>query len=283
MNQSFVKNHTAIPTIRVQPSKGIFALNLKALWEYRELLYFLVWRDIKVRYKQTLIGAAWVIVQPLLTMVIFAVVFGNLAKLPSDGFPYPVFTYVALLPWTFFSQALTQSSASLIGEAHLIRKVYFPRLIIPLSAAMVPLIDFALSFVVLLGMLAWFGIKLHWGIVCLPLFLLLSFHTAVSIGLWFSALSTKYRDVRYVVPFLIQAWMYASPIVYPLSLVPERWRLLYGINPMVGVIEGFRWGLLGKELLDLRLLAVSAATVILLFGSGLVYFRHMERAFADII
>ena len=283
MNKSFSECFIPVPAMRVQPSKGLFDLNLQALWEYRELLYFMIWRDIKVRYKQTLIGVAWAILQPLLTMVIFAVVFGRLAHLPSDGSPYPVFTYTALLPWTFFAQALTQSSTSLIGEANLIRKVYFPRLIIPISTAVVPLVDFVLSFVVLLGMLAWFSMKISWGVLCLPLFLMLALSTAVGVGLWFSALNTKYRDVRYVIPFLTQAWMYASPVVYPSSLVPEQWRPLYGLNPMVGVIEGFRWGLLEKGLPDFGILAMSSLAVIVLMMSGLIYFRHMERTFVDVI
>ena len=271
------------PTVVIQPRKGLFELELGALWDYRELLYFLVWRNVKVRYKQTVMGAGWVILQPLLTMMIFTVVFSYMAKIPSDGLPYPIFAYTALLPWTYFAQAMGRSGAGLVGNANLISKVYFPRLIIPLAAVVTPAVDFLLSFVILLGLMVWYGIAPTWGVLALPFFLFLALMTALSVGLFLSALNVKYRDVGYVIPFMIQFWMYASPVIYPVSLVPERWRLLYSLNPMVGVIEGFRWAMLGKAHPDFGIIAVSALVVLALLFAGLVYFKHMERTFADII
>jgi lipopolysaccharide transport system permease protein len=271
------------PTVVIQPRKGLFDLDLQDVWEYRELLYFLIWRDVKVRYKQTVIGAAWAILQPLLTMTIFTVIFGNFAKISSDGFPYSIFAYTALLPWNYFSQAITRSGASLVGDANLISKVYFPRLIVPVAAAVAPLVDFAVAFVVLLGMMAWFGIVPTWGLLALPLFILLALITALAVGLWLSALNVRYRDVGHTIAFLTQLWMFASPVVYPVSLVPERWRLLYSLNPMVGVIEGFRWALLGGKSPDVGVLAASTAVVMVLLMSGLVYFKQMERTFADVV
>ena len=270
-------------TIIIQPHTRLFHLDLRAVWDYRELLFFLVWRDIKVRYKQTLIGAAWAILQPLLTMVIFTIVFGTFAKIPSDGLPYSIFAYAALLPWQYFAQAISHSSDSLVSSANLITKVYFPRLIMPLAAAVAPLVDFAIAFVILLGMLVWFGIAPTWGVLALPLFLLLALVTALAVGLWLSALNVTYRDVRYTIPFLVQFWLYASPVAYPVSLVPERWRLLYSLNPMAGVIEGFRWALLGKASPDFGVMAVSTAVVLALLLGGLVYFTRMERTFADVV
>jgi lipopolysaccharide transport system permease protein len=270
-------------TVLIQPSKGLFHLDLNAIWYYRELLYFLIWRDVKVRYKQTVIGAGWAILQPLMTMVIFSVVFGSFAKIPSDGLPYPIFTFAALLPWNFFAQAIGRSGISLVGSANLISKIYFPRLIIPLSAAVAPLVDLAFAFVILLGMMAWFGVAPTWGVLALPLFLLLALVTALAAGLWLSALNVRYRDIGYTIPFLIQIWMYASPVAYPVSIVPERWRLLYSLNPMVGVIEGFRWALLGTGSPDIGVMVVSAVVVMMLLLSGLVYFRIAERTFADVV
>ncbi len=271
------------PHIVIEPSRGWAALKLRELWGYRELLYFLIWRDVKVRYKQTALGAAWAILQPLLTMVIFTVIFGNFASMPSDGLPYPIFAFTALLPWTYFAQAIGRSGVSLVGSANLISKVYFPRLIMPISAAVAPIVDFAIAFVLLLGMMVWFGVTPTWGVLALPFFMLLALLTALGVGLWLSALNVKYRDVGHIIPFLIQFWMYASPIVYPVSLVPERWRLLYSLNPMAGVIEGFRWALLGKASPDLGVVAISTAVVLGLLLSGLVYFKRMERTFADIV
>jgi lipopolysaccharide transport system permease protein len=272
-----------IPVFRIEPGRGWAPLKLKELWQYNELLYFLVWRDVKVRYKQTLIGAAWAILQPLLTVVIFTLFFGRLAKIPSDGLPYPVFALAAMLPWSYFSQAITRSGESLVGSSHLISKVYFPRLIIPISAAVAPLVDFAISFVLLLGLMAWYGIVPTWGVLALPLFVLLTLFTALTIGLWLSALNVRYRDIRYAIPFLTQIWMFVSPVIYPISLIPERWRLLYSLNPMAGVIEGFRWALLGKESPDFRVIALSAAVVIVLLFTGAAYFKRMERTFADVV
>jgi lipopolysaccharide transport system permease protein len=273
----------AAPVLIVRPSSGFLRLDLKALWAYRELLYFLVWRDIKFRYKQTALGAAWAILQPTLTMLVFSVFFGRLAKVPSDGVPYPVFAYTALLPWQLFAFALTESSNSLVASQNLITKVYFPRLVIPLSAVLAGLVDFALAFVVLLALMLYYGIVPTAAIALLPLFLVLAVASALSVGLWLSALNVKYRDVRYTIPFLTQFWMFATPVAYPSSLVPERLRPLYGLNPMAGVVEGFRWALLGGTHTPGPLLAVSVAAVIALLIGGLRYFRKTEATFADVV
>ena len=244
--QSSFFPHLSEPTVVIEPRKGLVHLDLKAIWEYRELLYFLVWRDLKVRYKQTVIGAGWAILQPLMTMAIFTVVFGTFAKIPSDGIPYPIFAYSALLPWNLFANSLSRGGTSIVGNAQLISKIYFPRLLLPLSGILSPIVDFAISFVILVIMMIWFGTVPGWGVLALPLFLLLALLTALAVGLWLSALNVRYRDVGYAIPFLIQLWMFASPIAYPVSLVPEKWRMLYSLNPMVGVIEGFRWALLAE-------------------------------------
>ena len=272
-----------VPVMVIQPSKGLVSLRLNELWEYRELLFFLMWRDIKIRYKQTALGAAWAILQPFMTMVVFSIFFGRLAKMPSDGIPYPIFAYCGLLPWQFFANALTQSSNSLVASQGLITKVYFPRLIIPISTVLGGLVDFAISFVVLLGMMAYYGIAPSWAALTLPLFLLLAIATALAAGLWLSALNVQYRDVRYTITFLVQFWLFATPIVYPSSLVPEQWRLLYGLNPMAGVVEGFRWALLGKTGGVGPLIIISSLVVCLALVGGLVYFRHMEKTFADVV
>jgi len=272
-----------LPTFVIRPQSGLGSLDVAALWEYRELLYFLVWRDVKVRYKQTFIGAGWAIFQPAMSMAIFTVVFGNFANMPSDGLPYPVFAYTALLPWTYFSQALSRSGAGLVNNANLITKVYFPRLLIPLGDVIAPAVDFLFAFLVLLGLMAWFGIAPTWGVLALPLFFLLAMLTALAIGLWLSPINAKYRDVGHTIPFLIQVWMFASPVVYPVSLIPESWRLVYSLNPMVGVIEGFRWALLGKENPDFALMLVSVAVVLVLLAGGIVFFKRMERTLADLI
>ena len=269
--------------LSIEPPHGWAALELRELWLYRELLFFLAWRDIKLRYKQTALGAAWAILQPLLTMVIFSVIFGQLAKLPSDGIPYPIFTYAALLPWQLFSFALTNSSNSLINSQNLISKVYFPRLIIPLASTLAGLMDFAIAFLVLLGLMAYYHITPTMAILYLPLFLILALLSALAVGVWLSALSVEYRDVRYIVPFLTQFWMYATPIAYASSLIPENWRLLYGLNPMTGVVEGFRWALLGIQTSGGSMILVSAVVVVVMFISGLYYFRRMENNFADVI
>jgi lipopolysaccharide transport system permease protein len=267
----------------VQPRNGLFQLDLGAVWQYRELLYFLIWRDVKVRYKQTVIGAGWAIFQPLMTMVVFTAVFGNFAKIPSDGLPYPIFVYTALLPWTYFAQAINRGGNSLVSNANLIRKTYFPRLIMPIASAVAPLVDFAIAFVILLSMMGWFGIAPTWGVLALPLFLLLALLTALAVTLFCSALDVKYRDIGHAIPFLVQLWMYASPVAYPVSLIPESWRLLYSLNPLVGVIEGFRWALLGKESPDFVAMAVSTVIVMALFLGGIIYFKQMERTFADTV
>lgn len=245
--------------VLIEPSAGWLALRLNELWEYRELLYFLAWRDIKVRYKQTVLGVAWAIVQPLLTMLVFALFFGFLARMPSDGVPYPVFSLTALVPWTFFANGLTQSSNSLVGSANLITKVYFPRLVVPIAVVISGLPDFFLSFIVLLGFMAYYGLYPHLSaLIWLPLLLVLAVITSLGVGLWLSAMNVKYRDVRYLIAFLTQVWMFASPVAYPASLVPGRWRLLYSLNPMTGVIEGFRYCLLGTGQNPGIMLAVSA-------------------------
>lgn len=271
-----------LPVMRIAPSHGWKVLDLRELWEYRELLYFLTWRDIRVRYKQTVLGAAWAIIQPFFTMVVFSLFFGKLAKVPSDGVPYPIFSYAALLPWNYFAYSLGQAGNSLVGSANLIRKVYFPRLVIPLSSVLAGLVDFAVAFLVLLGMMVYFGVRPTTGALLLPGFLLLALVTALGVGLWLSALNVKYRDVRYVIPFLTQFWMFATPVAYPSSLLGEPWRTLYGLNPMVGVVEGFRWALLGTQPPS-TMVGVSALVAVVLLVSGAFYFRQVERTFADVI
>ena len=271
------------PIIEVKPKDGFFQLDLREIWQYRELLYFLVWREVKVRYKQTAIGVAWVLLQPLLTMAIFTVIFGLFAKLPSEGLPYPVFVYVAVLPWTYFAEATARSGSSLVGDANLLRKVYFPRLIIPLAAVIAPLVDFGLAFLLLLCLMAWYGIAPTWGFVFLPALLFFAFCTAFAVGLWLSTLNVKYRDVRYAIPFLTQLWMYASPVAYAASVVPERWRVIYGLNPMASVIDGFRWGLLGKGALDFHAMIISAGGILIVLLGGLIFFKRMESTFADVV
>jgi lipopolysaccharide transport system permease protein len=273
----------ALPISVIRPSTGFLKLNLGEVWRYRELLYFLVWRDIKVRYKQTALGAAWAVLQPVMTMVVFSIFFGRLAKVPSDGIPYPIFAFAALLPWQLFAFALSESSNSLVSNQNLITKVYFPRLVVPMSSVLAGLVDFAIAFVVLLGMMLYYGIVPTRAIVVLPLFVLLAVMTALSVGLWLSALNVKFRDVRYTIPFLTQLWMFATPVAYPSSLVPQRWRALYGLNPMAGVVEGFRWVLLGKTVGPGPLLWVSIGAVFVLLAGGLIYFRRTESTFADIV
>ena len=272
-----------IPTVFIKPDTGLAALELREFWEYRELLYFLTWRDIKVRYKQTVLGAAWAVIQPFFMMVVFSLFFGRLAHVPSDGIPYPIFTYCALLPWQLFAHALSESSNSLVANERLITKVYFPRLVVPVSAVLGGLLDFAIAFMILLLMMVYYGVRPTWAIVTLPGFLLLAILTALSVGLWLSALNVKYRDVRYTITFLTQFWMFATPVAYPSSIVPERWRPLYGLNPMAGVVEGFRWALLGKSEAPGVLLVVSIVVVILILIGGLYYFRRMEAEFADVV
>jgi lipopolysaccharide transport system permease protein len=267
----------------IQPTRGWGGIRWRELWEYRELIYFLIWRDIKVRYKQTVLGAAWAIIQPFFTMVVFSLFFGRLGKIPSDGVPYPIFSYAALVPWAFFAHGVSQSANSLVGSANLIRKVYFPRLAMPIATVLSGTVDFILAFVVLLGMMLYFGIVPTINVVWLPLLLLLALVTSLGAGLWLSAMNVQFRDVRYITPFLIQFWLFATPIAYPSSLLAEPWRTLYGINPMVGVVEGFRWTLLGTDTAPGPIIIVSALAALALLVSGAYYFRHMEKTFADII
>ncbi len=275
-------SQTPFTTI-VEPSTGWVALNVRELWNYRELLYFLCWRDIKVRYKQTALGASWAIIQPVLTMVIFTVVFGHFAKIPSDGVPYPIFSYCALLPWTFFAYAMSQSANSLVGNANLISKVYFPRLVIPIASGLAGLVDFAIAFLVLIGMLLYYRITPTLALVTLPLFLLLALAAALAVGIWLSALNVQYRDVRYTIPFLSQIWLYATPIAYPASLINGKLQWLFALNPMTGVVEGFRWALLGTSNLNGSSLAIPSLVTILMLTGGLYYFRRMEQQFADVV
>ena len=283
MSDVAIHDELTLPTLVIEPSRGWVSLRLRELWDYRELLFFLAWRDVAVRYKQAALGVAWAVLQPLLTMVIFSVIFGQLARLPSDGIPYPVFSYVALLPWQLFAGALQRAGTSLVGNANLLTKVYFPRLIIPISAVAAGLVDFAIAFVVLLGLMLWYKITPTWAILWLPLLVVLALLTALAVGLWLSALNVQYRDVQHAIPFLIQAWMYASPVAYSAGLIPSgKWRILYGLNPLAGVIQGFRWALLGGKPPD-ELMLVSVVMVIVLLVTGLFYFRRMERTFADVV
>jgi len=268
---------------RIAPTTGWAPFDPAELWEYRELLYFLVWRDVKVRYKQTLLGVAWAIIQPVLTMVVFSLFFGRLARIPSDGVPYPIFSYAALVPWAFFANGLTQASNSLVASPGLIKKVYFPRILIPVAAVFGGLVDFVIAFGILLVMMVYFGIAPTANVLWLPLLLALALVTSLAAGLWLSALNVQFRDVRYAVPFLTQLWLFATPIAYPSSLLPEPLRNLYGLNPMVGVVEGFRWALLGVDTAPGSLLVVSALATLLLLAGGVVYFRHVDRTVADVV
>jgi len=271
------------PLVRIAPTAGWLDLHLGELWEYRELLYFLIWRNIKVRYKQTIIGAGWAIVQPFFTMVIFTLFFGKLAGMPSEGLPYPIFYYSALLPWVYFANALNQATLTIVEHQRVITKIYFPRILLPLSAVLSGLVDFSFAFTILIGMMVFYRVVPTAATLLLPLFLLLAISTAFGVGLWLSALNAIYRDVRYAVPFVVQCWMFASPVIYPSSLVPERWRWLYALNPMTGVIEGFRWALLGQSKPLGSLLFASAGAVLLLMAGGLVYFQRMEGTIADVV
>jgi lipopolysaccharide transport system permease protein len=258
------------------------SLGLREAWHFRELLLLLAWRDVKVRYKQTALGFGWALIPPIMTMIAFSLIFGGVAKIPSDGLPYPIFAFSGLLPWLLFSQAVSRGGSSLVGSAGLISKVYFPRLIVPLASAITPLADFAFSAVVLFGLMAWYGIAPGWGILALPLFIMVTMLTAVAVSLWLAAANVKYRDVGFAVPLILQLWMYLSPVIYPVALVPGKLKLIYSINPMAGVIEGFRWGLLGKTRPDFGVMAVSSAVIVVLLFGGIVYFRRTERTFVDL-
>jgi homopolymeric O-antigen transport system permease protein len=268
--------------IKIRPSKGWVALNLKDLWVYRELLYFLAWRDIKVRYRQTLLGASWAIIQPLFTMLLFTLFFGKLAKIPSDGIPYPIFAYAGLLPWTFFSNAVGGSGNSLVGSAHLITKVYFPRMIIPAAAVTAGLVDFWIALVILIALMFYYGVALSWALAMFPLLLLLTTLLAVGFGMWISALNVKYRDIRHALPFMMQLWLFASPVIYPSSLMPEKWRWVLRLNPLTGIIEGFRSSLFGRPF-DWTALGFSTAITLGVLVYSAYHFRRMERFFADIV
>ena len=274
------------PTIVIQPTRGLAALQLKALWEYRELLGFLVWRDVKVRYKQTALGVTWIILQPVVSMVIFTILFGYLLQAPSNGVPYPIFAYAGLLPWNYFAGSLTRSAQSLVGSANLITKVYFPRLVIPISGVLGGLVDFAVSSVVLAILMLFYRIAPTANIVWLPFFLLLAMATALGFGLWLAALNVRYRDVNYLVPFLVQIWMYVTPVIYSVTLIPAQYRWLLALNPMTGVVEGFRWALLGGVMQvepPGALFAVSVVITLVVLVTGAIFFRSTERTFADII
>jgi lipopolysaccharide transport system permease protein len=276
---------TSMPLTVIEPTKGGILPRLGAVWAYRELLYFFVWRDIKVRYKQTLLGVAWAILQPLLAMVVFTVFFGRLAGIAQEtgGVPYPVFVYAALLPWTYFANSLSECASSLVGAQHLVTRIYFPRLLLPLSGTLSGLVDLAIAFVVLVGMVLWYGIELTWGLAFLPVFVLLAMLTALGVGLWLAALNVKYRDVQYTLPFITQLWLFITPVAYPVSIVPESVRWLYGLNPMVGVVEGFRWALIGTTTPEWGAIAASAVVMTALLVSGIAYFSRAERTFADVV
>ncbi len=269
--------------VRIEPTTGRASLKLNTLWEYRELLYFLVWRDVKVRYKQTVLGAAWAVIQPFFTMVVFSIFLGRLAKVPSDGIPYPIFSYAALVPWTFFANGVTQSSNSLVESANLIRKIYFPRLAIPISAVSSGALDFVLAFGMLLVMMAYYGMAPTMNVLWLPLFLLLAMVTSLGVGLWISALNVQYRDFRYIVTFLVQIWMFATPVAYPSSLLEEPWQSIYGLNPMAGVVTGFRWALVGTASIPPGMVMLSALAALTILVSGAFYFRSLEARFADVV
>jgi lipopolysaccharide transport system permease protein len=272
-----------LPRIRIEPPRGLFDLRAHEVWKYRELLYFFVWRDLKVRYKQTAIGVAWVVLQPLMSMGVFTLFFGRLAKLPSDGLPYPVFYFAALAPWTYFSTALTTATNVVVANQRGITKVYFPRLILPLSSVISGLVDFGIAFAVLLALVLGYGLRPGVHVIWLPFLLLLALATALGVGLWLSALNALYRDVQYVMPFLVQFWMLASPVAYPGSLVPAKWRWLYGLNPMAGVIEGFRWALTGHGHAPGALILASAGAVVVLLVGGMLFFQRMEGTVTDLV
>jgi lipopolysaccharide transport system permease protein len=278
-----IRSRNEAPLTVIRASRGWRFLDLDELWRYRELLFLLAWRDITVRYRQTVVGAAWAIIQPFFTMVVFSLFFGRLAKIPSEGVPYPIFSYTGLLPWTFFANGMNNVCNSLVGSGALVSKIYFPRLLIPMSAIMASAVDFALAFAVLVGMMLFYQIHLTWNVLFLLPFLLLALVAALGMGLWLAALNVEYRDVRYVVPFLTQLWMYATPVIYPSSLLHGPWRILLGLNPMTGVVEGFRWALLGTGSLPGVMFGAAVAAAAILLGTGILYFRRVERTCADVM
>jgi lipopolysaccharide transport system permease protein len=283
MKEIMLKIPSDLPRTRRKPSKGWAWPKFRELWEYRELLFFFAWRDIKVRYRQTVMGALWAIIQPFFTMVIFSLFFGRLANIPSDGVPYPIFSFTALVPWTFFANALAQSSNSLVSNANMVKKIYFPRLALPIATILAGVIDFAIAFLVLLGIMLYYGFVPTINIIWLPLLMMVALVTSLGVGLWLSAMNVQFRDVRYMIPFLTQAWLFLTPIAYPSSLLPEPWRILYGLNPMAGVVEGFRWALLGTDTAPGGMIIVSTLVAFTLFISGAFYFRRMEQSFADVL
>jgi lipopolysaccharide transport system permease protein len=278
-----LSKHRSVPVVLLHPSRGWTSLDLGSLWHHRELLYFLTWRDLKVRYKQTVLGGLWAIIQPFFTMIVFSLFFGKLARVPSDGLPYPLFAYVGLVPWTFFTNALTNASNSLVGNANLITKVYFPRLVVPTATVLAAVVDVAFALVVLFAMMVYYGIAPGLQLVALVPLTLLAGGAALGAGLWLTAMNVQFRDVRYTVPFLTQLWLFATPIAYPSSLLPERWRAVYALNPMVGVVEGYRWAVVAAHPAPIRLMAISALVTVTMLVTGAYYFRRMERSFADIV
>lgn len=283
MNTIEIPQSQTVKKLRIEPSKGWSSLNLRELWEYRELLYFFVWRDLKVRYKQTILGVSWAIIQPFFTMVIFSLFFGKLAQVESDGLPYPIFSYAALVPWTFFANALTNASNVLVSNSNMLKKIYFPRMSMPIATVLAGLVDFVLAFIVLLGMMLYYHRVPTGNVIWLPFFLLIALITSLGVGLWLSALNVQFRDVRYTVPFLTQAWLFATPIAYSSSLLSEPWKTLYGLNPMVGVVEGFRWALLGTNTAPGPIVFVSSLVAVVVMVTGVIYFKNMEKDFADVV
>ena len=283
MKDSTLTIPSDLPRTRRQPSTGWARPKFRELWKFRELLYFFAWRDIKVRYKQTIMGVLWAIIQPLFSMVIFSLFFGRLANVPSDGVPYPIFSYTGLVPWIFFANALAQASNSLVVNANMIKKIYFPRLALPIAAVLAGVIDFILAFIVLLGIMLFYRMVPTVNVIWLPFFSLLALVTSLGVSLWLSAINVQFRDVRYTIPFIIQSWLFLTPIAYPSSSIPEPWRTIYGLNPMAGVVEGFRWALLGTDTAPGPMTMVSAGVALVLFISGAFYFRRMEQSFADVL
>jgi homopolymeric O-antigen transport system permease protein len=270
-------------TIEIRPGKGLFDLELDSVWRYRELLIVLIYRDIQVQYKQAALGVAWAIVQPLFAVIIFSVIFGYFARMPSDGIPYPVFTFAAVLPWTYFAAAVRRGAIGLVADSELVRKVYFPRLVIPMAGVIGPMVDFFISFIVLLGVMLWFGVMPSWRLLAVPPLLGIAALLAFAVGLWLSPINVRFRDIQHTLPFMVQVWMYATPIVYSISIVPAEWRWLYSLNPMVGVIEGFRWAVFGKGDPDAVAVGISVFVIGVTLIAGLIFFKRMERSFADLI
>lgn len=283
MKETMLTIPSELPRTRREPSRGWAWPKLRELWEYRELLFFFAWRDIKVRYRQTVMGVLWAIIQPIFTMVIFSLFFGRLANIPSDGLPYPIFSFAALVPWTFFANALTQASNSLVVNGAMLKKIYFPRLALPIATVLAGVVDFALAFIVLLGIMLFYGFVPTANVLWLPFFALLALVTSIGVSLWLAAMNVQFRDVRYTLPFLTQAWLFVTPIAYPSSLLAEPWRTIYGLNPMAGVVEGFRWALLGTDTAPGSMMIVSSLVALILLVSGAFYFRRMEQSFADVV